>query len=267
MIIIFREMLEMALVIGIVMAATKGIVNTRRWIAAGAAAGFLGAAIVAILADFIAGSFSGVGERVFHAAVLALAAIMIAWTVIWMTQHGKELTSRMREVGSGVSSGDLPKTALAVVVFAAVMREGSEAVLFLHGAAMAGHGDAFSMAVGGFIGVLLGGITGWMVYQGLLRIPLRHLFGVVGWILVVLAAGMASQSSGQLVRADLLPALIQPIWDSTAWLPRSELPGQFLHVMTGYDDKPSGMQLLVFLTSLLLMAGMIRYIQSEERSR
>jgi high-affinity iron transporter len=258
LIIVFREMLEMALVLGILTAATQGMVGARRWIGAGALAGIIGAVIVAILAEMIEQAAAGIGERVFNAAVLMIAAVVIAWTVVWMSQHGRHISERMRHVGRSVSEGELPHTALAVVAFAAVMREGSEAVLFLYGAAKAGHGDAMSMFFGGMLGVASGSLAAYAIYRGLVFIPARHLFQVVGWLLVLLAAGMASQASGHLVHADILPALVSPLWDSSGWLPRSGLPGQFLHVLIGYDDKPSGMQAVTFVCTLTLIAYLMR---------
>jgi high-affinity iron transporter len=249
LIIVFREMLEMALVLGVLLAATQTMPGTRRWISAGVLAGLAGAVVVALLADIIEHASAGIGERIFNAAVLFTAAVLIAWTVVWMRQHGREMAARMRHVSRSVSEGELPHAALAVVAFAAVMREGSEAVLFLFGAAKAGHGDAASLLSGGLLGVVLGAVTGLAIYRGMLRIPTKQLFSVIGWILILLAAGMASQAAGHLVKADVLPALVQPLWDSSAWLPRSGLLGQFFHVLAGYDDRPSGMQFLVFVAA------------------
>ncbi|MFQ5582262.1 MAG: FTR1 family protein [Mariprofundaceae bacterium] len=263
LIIVFREMLEMALVLGILLAATKGMPGTRRWIGGGTIAGLAGAVMVALMADVIEQAAAGIGERIFNAAVLAVAATLIAWTVIWMTQHGREMAARMQYIGRSVSEGELPHTALAVVASAAVMREGSEAVLFLFGAAKAGHGDAISMLIGGSMGVVLGAAIGYAIYRGLLRIPTRYLFQVIGWLLILLAAGMASQAAGHLVKGGVLPALVQPLWDSSAWLPRSEILGQLLHVLVGYDDKPSGMQFLIFIAAFVVIVIWQRQVQAK----
>ncbi|MDQ6971146.1 MAG: FTR1 family protein, partial [Mariprofundaceae bacterium] len=183
LIIVFREMLEMALGLGVLFAATKGMRESRRWIASGVGAGAVGALLFALFMDEIEGAASGDGEFIFNAAVLAIASVLIAWTVLWMGRHGREMAEKMRHVGQSVVDGDAPKTALAVVAAAAVMREGGEAVFFLFGAAQAVPDDGVSMFIGSVMGMLLGGLTAYVVYRGLVRIPLNYVFGVAGWLL------------------------------------------------------------------------------------
>ncbi|OIO69270.1 MAG: iron permease [Zetaproteobacteria bacterium CG12_big_fil_rev_8_21_14_0_65_55_1124] len=262
LIIVFREMLEMALVLGVLFAATKGMRLSRQWIGAGIGAGIVGAVLFALFMEEIEGSANGDGEFIFNAAILGIASALIAWTVVWMSSHGREMAEKMRRVGQSVMDGDAPRTALAVVAAAAVLREGGEAVFFLFGAAQTVQQDGASVLMGAGLGVLLGGITGYVIYRGLVRIPLRHLFGVIGWVLIVLAAGMASQAVENLVMIDMLPALVDPLWNTSAWLPQSGMIGEVLRVMTGYSDQPSGMQMLVFVLALVLMALLNRYVRS-----
>jgi high-affinity iron transporter len=261
LIIVFREMLEMALVLGVLLAATKGMPGTRRWIGMGALAGAGGAVLIALFMDELENSATGDGEFLFNAGVLMLASVLIAWTVIWMSQHGREMAARMHHVGRSVAEGELPKTALAIVSLTAVMREGGEAVFFLFGAAQSVHDDGYAVLSGGLLGVLSGTLVGYVIYKGMIHIPLKHLFGVIGWVLIFLAAGMASQAAQNLVLIDVLPSLVDPIWDSSAWLPQSSFIGEILHVMVGYNDQPSAMQMLIFLVTLVVIASLNRYVQ------
>ncbi len=268
LIIVFREMLEMALVLGVLLAATEGMPGTRRWIGIGSLAGAAGAFLIALFMDEMENAATGDGEFLFNAGVLILASILIAWTVIWMSQHGREMAVRMRHVGQSVAEGELPKTALAMVSLAAVMREGGEAVFFLFGAAQSVQDDGFSVLLGGLLGVVLGALVGYVIYKGLAHIPLKHLFGVIGWLLILLAAGMASQAVQNLVLINVLPALMDPVWDSSGWLPQSSFIGEVLHVMIGYTDQPSGMQMLIFSLALIVIVSINRYVQvRHERQR
>jgi len=262
LIIVFREMLEMALVLGVLLAATKGMPGTRRWIGLGSLAGAGGAVLIALFMDELENAATGDGEFLFNAGVLMLASILIAWTVIWMSQHGREMAARMHHVGQSVTEGELPKTALAIVSMTAVMREGGEAVFFLFGAAQSIQDDGFSILLGGFLGVLSGALVGYVIYKGLVHIPLKHLFGVIGWVLILLAAGMASQAVQNLVLIDVLPSLMDPIWDSSGWLPQSSFIGEVMHVMIGYTDQPSGMQMLIFSLVLIVIALLNRQVQA-----
>jgi len=251
-IIVFREMLEMALVLGVLLAATRGTEATRRWIALGGATGLLGAFTVALLMEELESAMDGDGEFLFNAIVLALASLMIGWTVIWMQQHGRQMAERMKSVGRSVVEGSLPYTALFLVALAAVMREGSEAFFFLFGFAQSGE-ETVRLFSGGLAGMTTGVLVGYLVYRGLVYVPLKHLFRVTGWLLMLLAAGMASQAAWNLVVIDMLPPIIETLWNSSAWISQESIAGEILHVLVGYDDSPSGMQLLVFIVALSLM--------------
>jgi len=87
-----------------------------------------------------------------------------------------------------------------------VLREGAEVVLFLYGVAVATQADALSLLVGGALGVGCGALVSWLLYRGLVAIPLRHLFAVTGWLVALLAAGMAGQAAAILAGADLIPS-------------------------------------------------------------
>jgi len=253
LIIVFREMLEMALVLGVLFAATKGMATSRRWINIGVAIGVAGAVLFALFMEEIENSASGDGEFIFNAVVLGIASLLIAWTVIWMSKHGREMSARMRRIGQAVVDGDSPRTALAVVAAAAVMREGGEAVFFLYGAAQSAPEDGTATLMGAGLGIFIGMLVGYLIYRGLVRIPLHNLFAVIGWLLIIIAAGMASQAAENLVMIGALPSLVDPLWDSSAWLSQSSMLGEMLHVMMGYSDQPSGMQMLVFSTTFIVM--------------
>lgn len=252
-IIVFREILEMTLVLGVLLAATVGAQHSRRWIFLGALIGFMGAVVVALLMEEMEASMDGSGEFIFNAVVLSIAACLLAWTVLWMSEHGRDMSMRMKQLGSSVSSGELPSTALFIVTLSAVMREGSEAVFFLFGAAQDAQSDGWGMLQGGVLGLLSGAAVGYVLYRGLARIPVQSLFMVLSWLLMFLAAGMASQAAVNLTIIEVLPVLTERLWDTSSWLSMESMLGEVLHVLIGYDDRPNAMQVLVFTIFLAAM--------------
>jgi high-affinity iron transporter len=249
-IIVFREALEAALVISIVLAATKGVARHGLWVGGGTLLGLAGAGLVAGFADGLSSLASGTGQEIFNAAVLFSAVAMLGWHNVWMTRHGREIAREMKSVGHDVSVGAKPLSALALVVGLAVLREGSETVLFLYGVATADAGGWRHMLAGGALGLAGGAAVAIGIYFGLLRVPARHLFSVTGWLILLLAAGMASQGAAFLVQGDLLPALRDPIWDTSAILSDPSLVGQVLHVLAGYTARPYGIQVLFYFLTL-----------------
>ena len=247
-IIVLREVVEAALIIGIVLAATQGVPRRGRFIVGGVTIGLLGAMVVAAFAGTIAGALEGMGQEILNAAILLTATVMLGWHNLWMKRHGAEIARDMKAVGREVTSGQSSLAALLIVVGLAVLREGSEVVLFLYGIA-AGGTEPAPMLAGGLLGLAGGAAIGGLLYFGLLTIPTRHLFAVTGGLLLLLAAGMAAQAAGFLVQAGKLPALADPLWDTSAWLPENGIVGQALHALMGYVERPGGMQVLFFVTA------------------
>ncbi|MDE3114799.1 MAG: FTR1 family protein [Pseudomonadota bacterium] len=258
LIIVFREVLEAGLVIGIVMAASRGIKRRGWWIAAGCGAGVSGAVLVAWFANQLAAALEGVGQEVFNASILLTAVCMLGWHNIWMSRHGRELAADATRLGREVAAGTRSLYAMAAVCGIAVLREGSEVVLFLYGIAAASGGGGAGMLLGGALGLLAGAAVGIAIYYGLLAVPLRHLFGVTSWLILLLAAGMASQAAAFLAAADLLPSLGNSIWDTSHILPDGNLIGQLLHVLVGYTARPAGIQLVFYATALILIGSGMR---------
>lgn len=258
-IIVFREILEAALIIGIVAAATQGVWRRGWWISAGIVAGVAGAVVVAGLAEVIVEWADGMGQELFNAIILLAAVMMLAWHNIWMASHSRELVAQMKQVGSAVKDGGEPMVALVLVIAVAVLREGSEIVLFLHGQAAQGL-NAAAMLSGSLAGLGVGAVVGLALYFGLLRIPTRYLFSVTGWMILLLAAGMASQAAKFLVQADMLPGWGE-LWDSSALLSNDSLLGSLLHTLVGYDAMPMGMQVAVYLATVFCIGTAMRVVE------
>lgn len=253
-IIVFREVLEAALIIGIVLAATQGIAKRAAWVSSGVVAGIAGAGLIALFADAISNAIAGAGQEIFNASILIVAVIMLGWHNVWMGRHGREMAQEMKSMGHSVKQGERPMHMLAVVVGLAVLREGSEVVLFLYGIAAAQQEQAGFMLTGGFLGLAVGGAMGLMLYFGLLRISSKYLFRTTSWLITLLAAGMAAQAAGFLVQADLLPPLVPSLWDTSAILSQQSLLGRLLQTLIGYTDHPAGIQVLFYVITLACIA-------------
>jgi high-affinity iron transporter len=257
-IIVFREVLEAALVVGIVMAASRGVPRRGLWVAGGIAAGIAGAALVAAGADAIAAAIDGVGQELFNATILFTAVAMLGWHNIWMNRHGRELAASASTLGRAVAGGSRPLYALGLVVGIAVLREGSEIVLFLYGIVTASGIGGASLLAGGALGVLGGAAIGAVIYFGLLTIPLKRLFAVTSWLILLLAAGMASQGALFLMQANLLPALGNNLWNTSAVLGERSMLGTLLHVLIGYSAQPAGIQVLFYIATIVVIGGLMR---------
>jgi high-affinity iron transporter len=257
LVIVFREVIEAGMIVGIVLAATRGVAGRGAYVSGGVGAGVAGAAIVAAFAGTISDAFEGAGQELLNAAVLAIAVVMLTWHNVWMARHGREIAAQMHSLGVAVSDGSRPLMALAVVVGAAVLREGAEVVLFLYGIVASGT-TANSMLVGGLLGLAGGVALSGLTYFGLLAIPSRYIFSVTSVLIALLAAGMAAQSVAYLNAAGSLTILDRVLWDTSAVLPEDGIAGRLLHTLIGYTAQPTGLQLIAYAATLAVMAVLMR---------
>jgi high-affinity iron transporter len=262
LIIVFREVFEAGLIIGIVLAVTRTVPHRNLWIGGGVLAGIAGACLVAAFAGALSNLFSGMGQELFNAAILGIAVVMLTWHNVWMARHGRELANEVRAVGQAVAEGSKSLFALAVVVGVAVLREGSEVALFLYGIVTSDGGSALSLALGGVTGLVLGALVCMLTYAGLISIPMRSLFAVTTVLITLLAAGMAAQAAAFLEKANWLTAMSNVVWDSSWLLEESSIPGKALHTLIGYTDQPSAMQLAVYVAVLVITFVLMRFSAS-----
>jgi high-affinity iron transporter len=265
LIIVFREAIEAGLIVGIVLAATQGVPGRGRQVTLGIAGGLGGAAIVAMFAGAISDAFAGSGQELLNAAILSLAVVMLAWHTVWMARHGRAMATEMRGVSTAVRQGRRPTSALGIVVGIAVLREGSEVVLFLYGIAASGGESAGTMLAGGLAGLTLGVGLSLLTHAGLVRMPARTLFRVIFWLVALLAAGMASQAAFFLQSGGLTDVLSHPVWNTAALLSEKSLTGRVLHTLIGYSDNPTQLQLLAYTTTLATIIALSRLLAPAPR--
>jgi high-affinity iron transporter len=260
LIIVLREVIEAGLIVGIVLAATRTLPSRGLYVAGGILTGLLGAALVAAFAGALSNALAGAGQEVFNAAILGLAVIMLGWHNIWMARQGRQIGEDMRQLGRDVVSGSRSLTALAIVVALAVLREGSEVVLFLYGVIISSGESGLSLVLGGLLGLLLGAGISALTYTGLAVIPPRHLFRVTSVLITFMAAGMAAQSVAFLEQADIATALGDAVWNTSSVLADNSITGRVLHTLLGYTGKPTELQLVVYLATLGTIFGAMKLL-------
>jgi len=258
LIIVLREVIEAGLIVGIVLAVTKGITGRMKYILGGLAGGLVGASLIAIFASEISDALEGYGQEILNAGVLALAALMLTWHNVWMAKHGREMSDQLHQIGDDIRSGTQSLMALAIVIGVAVLREGAEVVLFLYGVVVQSGTSGLGVLTGGLLGLALGVGVSFVTFVGLAKIPLRYLFRVTGILIAFVAAGMASQSAAFLQKAGLINQLDRVAWDTTSVLPESSMLGRVFQTLLGYADQPTQLQLIVYVATLITIFTLMR---------
>lgn len=248
-IIVFREVLEIALVLGILLAATRGLLGKGKWIWTGMGLGVMGSIVLACFSQTIANAVEGMGQEIFNAVILILAAVLIMGTVVWMRTHAKMLSQELKEIGGKVKRGEKPLYTLAIVIALTVLRDGAEIVMFTHGVLASGERIP-QIVLGSLLGLGVGTAVGIAIYYGLIKMATRGIFSVTSWMLIFLSAGMVSQAFGFLAAAGFVPEIIYPLWDTSHFMPEDSLAGKIMHTLIGYCERPSGIQMLSYILTL-----------------
>ena len=249
--IVFRESLEAALLVGVVAAATRGLAGRSRWLAGGVLSGVVGAVVLALLASEINNWLDGVGQDVVNIGILSIALLMLLWHCTWVTTHTREMVTEAQSLGSSVQQGKRTPVALLTVVALAVLREGAETVQFVSGS-LTGSAPTSAMSVWLAVaaGVALGALTGAVIFAGLTRVPTRHVFAVTNALIALLAASLASQLVRTVTQAGWLQTWTDEMWDTSSVLSEDSALGTLLHALVGYDARPSAAQLGAYLCVL-----------------
>ncbi|SBS37361.1 Ferrous iron permease EfeU [Marinomonas spartinae] len=253
LLIVFREVLEAGLIISIVSAACKGLA-IRAQVISGIVIGLIGAIMLAKFTSLVESSLSGYGQEIFTAVILLTATLMLAWQTIWMSVKGREMAEKNRQHVKSLLLDGKGGFAITIVIAIAVLREGSEVVLFLYSLFLSSSLTENSMLIGGLSGVLLGILVTYTLYRGIVMIPLRHIFSSSNIILSVIAAGLSSQAVGILANIGFLPQWGSQIWNSSFLLSSNSWAGVLAHSVIGYTATPMGIQLVTWCAVLLVIS-------------
>jgi high-affinity iron transporter len=250
--ITFREGLEVALIVGIVLGMLHKLGHTDRsrpvW------AGVLVAVVVSIAAGLalnaLGVAFEGRGEQVFEGVAMLLAAGVLTWMIFWMQRQGRhtqaELESDVRRAVTTESTW-----ALFGLAFVAVVREGIETALFLTAATFGT--TPVQTLVGGALGLAGAVVLGWLMFAAGRRLNVSAFFRVTSVLLILFAAGLAAQGVHEFQEAALLPALVEHVWNINPILDEGHGLGAFLKALFGYNSSPSLLEMLAYGAYLIVV--------------
>lgn len=155
------------------------------------------------------------------------------------------------------------KIIMAGIVALAVTREGFEVLIYISGFTQ-NLPQLVTVLVGATIGASIGVSVGVLIYYSLyyLRYPWAQFIGM--GLLILVAAGLASQAALLLIQADWLPSQL-PLWDTSAVIAEDSVSGQLLYAMIGYEATPSAIQAGFYIGGgllLLAISSIARYCSS-----
>lgn len=250
-----REGVEAALIVSIILAYLAKTGNRRHFpkIFVGAGAAIVLSAILGIALYATVGSFDEPYEQLFEGATMILAAAVVTWMLFWMRRQSASVKGELQgAVDRALDNGSA--SALALLAFVAVIREGLETALFLVGQATAAEAGAMWVLVGAVAGLALAVLIGVGFYQGSRRINLSTFFRWTGVALVFIAAGLLGRAVHEFVEIGLIGIGTQPLFDVSAILPHDgNIVGEALRALFGYTSTPEAITFVVWLTYVIVV--------------
>jgi high-affinity iron transporter len=257
--IIFREIVEISIILTILLLATENIKGRNKYISLGLMGGLVGAFLLALFTNKITELANGYGQEIVNIFILALALIMIAWTVVWMKKESLRFSKAAFEAGKKIEVGEQPKIILSLMIASSIFREGAEIVLFTQGV-LAGGVVNFAFISSLLLGCVAGVIFGLAFYFGLIKFAFKHIFSFTSILLMLLASSLASQIAKNLIQADIVTMFSNPIWNSSWIVSNGSFLGQFLMNVFGYNASPSGLELSFYFTTLVVLIVLKREV-------
>jgi len=262
MFIVWRESVEALLVVGILYAWLKnGDADARHglpYLWGGVALGILAAIGLGVALVGFTEVLSGDAQDYFQTGMVLVACVLIVQMVLWMKQHGRTLKREM-EASLEQSTRDANWWGVTVLVALAIAREGSETVIFLYGLGFgqSGHVDA-SQYVAVLIGLALAFFTFYLLQLGGKVFSWRHFFRVTEIMLLFLGAGLFQTGVDKLIDKELLPTLVDQVWNTSAILDDSSTFGSLVATLTGYRAHPALMNLIAYAVYWLVVWFLVR---------
>ena len=250
LLITWREMLEAALVVGILLTylSRSGHRAGFRYVWLGTGAAVLAAVASGLASGSAVALLDPETQELLQAGILFVAVGVLSWMVVWMHRNARGLRGDLhRQADEALATGRL--VGLATIAFVAVFREGVETVLFLWGVVVQRgvQGSVIPLLAAGLGGAALAVGTAWLFFRGFAFLKLPTFFRVTGVLLLLVAAGLLTSGVNKLIGLGHLPPLVPQLWNS-AWLIRDGSPlGALLSALIGYRSRPSLLEVLAFV--------------------
>ena len=259
LIIMFREALEAALIVGIILSY---LVRTKQTeynnvVYMGVLSGIVASIIGALLFVRLAGGFTGSAEQIFEGVTMFIGALLLTTMILWMRKQRHIALELEQRIKTELTENH--RLGLFLLMFVAVLREGIETVIFLGAASFVSGSNSL---IGASAGIVTAILLGYAIFVGSMKINLKRFFNMTGILLILFAAGLVAYGVHELQEAKIIPTFVEHLWDinppvnadgTYPLLHENGHVGSILKGLFGYNGSPSLLEVLSYVTYLCLV--------------
>lgn len=257
-IITFREILEAALIVGIILSYLVRTKQTKysNVVYIGVIFGIIASIIGALLFTSIAGGFTGRAEEIFEGITMLVGALLLTTMILWMMKQ--KHIARELEYKVSRELSEAHKFGLFSLVFISVLREGIETVIFLGAASFV---STDNNMIGALAGIIVAIFLGYAIFVGSMKINIKKFFNITSILLIIFAAGLVAHGVYELQEATIIPTVIEHVWDINPILDENGHIGSILKGLFGYNGNPSLIEVLSYFIYLVFVFVLWRNIE------
>jgi len=252
LLITLREGLEAALIIGIILGYLSKVDQKQLYkhIFIGIGLGILASIFAAVMFSVFTGGFDGKAEQIFEGIVLLVAVCILTTMILWMNKQSKNLGSDIQmKIDAAVGKRQI--WGLIALAFISVFREGIEIVLFMNAAIV--NSSTENSLIGAVLGLIIALLIAWVIFKRTAKLNLKKFFQLTGALMIFIAAGMLAGGIHELQEAGIVPIIIEHVWDINGFIDENGPVGSFLKAVFGYNGNPSILEVLAYLTYLVVI--------------
>lgn len=273
LIITLRETLEAALVVGIVLAYLRQVMNRESisYVWLGVVSAVVASVVMAYGFSFI-GGFTGFAEEVYEGVMMTFAGVLLTWMILWMLNQRAQIKSNLEgKVQKHLETGN--HWGVFALVFVSVAREGIETVIFLE--AILIQEQSLSVMLGAICGIVLAVVMSILLFKGIAKVPLRSFFTFSSVLLILFAAGLFAHGVHEFQEAGILPVLVEHVWDMNPevvadgvypLMHEKGVVGGLLKGLFGYNGNPNLLEVMTYFSYLAGITLLWRYIDRANRT-
>lgn len=246
--VFFREMLEITIIMGLILVATKHIKNRHLALTIGISIGVAGSATIALAVSYFHSNMNESLQDYFKITMLSTITIFILATILMMNTHSKKISNKFKNLPN-----ETPLFSLMFITAATILREGFEIILFSYGLIKGHEVSTSSFAIAASIGSISAISIGIAIYYGMFQFGKKLAFKITTILLSLIAASMAVQLLDALQAIDLFYDLSPVLWNSSSTLNPQSILGITIDAFLGYNPTPTLLQFSVYNGILLFI--------------